>query len=211
MSPAALFRASFGFQPQSGRTPEGASCRDATPARTSETARSIRSRTARHPISFGIPPRCHRRNALRSCRHALASDARPEPRGRIRSAGRCWPAAAKHYRPAASPPPLVSVSHPPARRRSAISGRAALRAGPQSDARGTSPAIREKWFRKSCLCPHRAPSPPFSSAEPCKAHPEHDAGCALAGTRTRIRESPFRRWHSSLRPPHAVRLYLPAP
>src|SRR5437879_13844246 len=57
----------------------------------------------------------------------------------------------------------------------------------------------------------RAPSPLFSSAVPCTEHPALDAGCALVGTRKRNQESPFHRWHSAPRPPHAGRFCLPVP
>ena len=68
-----------------------------------------------------------------------------------------------------------------------------------------------KAHRKSPGCPDRAPSSLFSSAVPYTAHPALDAGCARAGTHTRSRESPFRRWHSTPRPPRAGRFCLPAP
>ena len=69
-----------------------------------------------------IQPRCRPRNARRSHRRAPASDAMLGPTGRIRNEDRRSPEAARHCRPGASLPPPVFVSHPPARRRSAISG-----------------------------------------------------------------------------------------
>ena len=81
-----------------------------------------------HPKLIGIrflseiQPRYRQQNARRSRLRALASDAMLGPTGRIRSEGRRSPKAARHCRPGASLPPLVFVSHPPARRRSAISG-----------------------------------------------------------------------------------------
>jgi hypothetical protein len=61
---------------------------------------------------------------------------------------------------------------------------------------GISPAGSARLslaHRRSRECPSRAPSSPFSSAVPCRAHPALDAGFALAGTHTRSRGSPFRR------------------
>ena len=50
------------------------------------------------------------------------SDATLGPTGRIRNEDRRSPKAARHFRLGASPLPLVFASHPPARRRSTISG-----------------------------------------------------------------------------------------
>src|SRR5215469_5684900 len=60
-------------------------------------------------------------------------------------------------------------------------------------------------------CPGRAPSSPFSSTAPCTARPALDAGFGLAGTRTKSRENPFRRWRSTPRLRHAGRSCPPAP
>src|SRR5487761_1453134 len=61
------------------------------------------------------------------------------------------------------------------------------------------------------VCRGRAPSSPFASAVPCRVRPALGAGFAPAGTRTRSRESPFRKWRSTPRPLHAGRSCLPAP
>ena len=86
------------------------------------SSRPVPPGTARHPLYPGIPPRCRPQIARRSRRRAPASDATLGPTGRTRSGDRRWPTAAMHCRPGASLLPLVSASHPPARRRSAISG-----------------------------------------------------------------------------------------
>src|SRR5260370_17632716 len=91
------------------------------------------------------------------------------PTDRIRNEDRRSPKAAKHFHPGASLPPSVFVSHPPARRRSAISGSAARRAGLQPDAQRTSHAIRGKVHRKSLGCPDRAPI--SLSSSPSRSHP----------------------------------------
>ena len=61
---------------------------------------------------------------------------------------------------------------------------------------GVSPVGSARFIlahRKSCECPHRAPSSRSSSAVRCRAHPAHYAGFAPAGIHTRNQESRFRR------------------
>ena len=71
-------------------------------------------------------------------------------------------------------------------------------------------AIRGRWHRRTHGCRRRAPSSPSSSAVPCRARPAHYAGCAPAGTRTRSRGSPSRRWRSAPRRWRAGRFCPPA-
>ena len=180
-------------------------------AELSQSLRSVPPRTARHPPSPGIPPRCRRRSARRSRRRALASDATLGPTGRTRNGDRCSPAAAMHCRP----------------------GRPFLRpySFPVLQHAGVQPFLDE---------PHDAPvrnpvldelHQPFVRKRIEKAanvhieHPVHlprqqsrveriqrvDAGFAPAGTRTRNRGNPFRRWRSTPRPSRAGRFCLPAP
>ena len=72
------------------------------------------------------------------------------------------------------------------------------------------PFVRQR-IEKARECPDPAPSSPSSSAVRCRAHPALDAGCVQAGIHTRIPESQFRRWRSTLRRLRAGRFCLPAP
>ena len=83
----------------------------------------------------GSPARYRQQIARRSHRRAPASVAMLGPTGRTRSAGRCWPAAARHCRPEPSPPHSYSfaiLQHTGVR---ATSGSTARCADPPPDAR----------------------------------------------------------------------------
>src|SRR5205807_2608774 len=68
---------------------------------------------------------------------------------------------------------------------------------------------REEQNRKIPERRRQAPIPLSSSSAPGPGHPAHCAGCASAGTRTRIPGTPFRRWRSRPPPPPVGQPCLP--
>ena len=78
--------------------------------------------TVRPPTGAQNPPRSHQPSARLSRRPWLLSCASAAPRGRTRSADRCWPAKARHCRPVAFLLHCTSTDPFPARLRSATCG-----------------------------------------------------------------------------------------